>query len=141
MKMYRNHFPNFDSNSEIKKKLIDIKNKGHILGLITDGYSITQRNKLKALDIIDLFDLIVISEEFGTEKPNSKNFEIFHQFETDEYYYFGDNVSKDFIAPNTLGWTTVCLLDNEENIHKQEFDKEFIYLPKVKILNINDFQF
>ena len=28
-------------------------------------------------------------------------------------------MEKDFIAPNKLGWTTVCLLDNGMNIHKQ----------------------
>ena len=35
------------------------------------------------------------------------------------FYYIGDNVVKDFIAPNQLGWTTICLLDNGQNIHKQ----------------------
>lgn len=140
-KMYRNHFPNFNPNSEAKQILIDIKAKGYFLGLITDGFSITQRNKIKALNIEHLFDLIVISEEFGFEKPNPKNFEIFHQFATDEYYYIGDNVSKDFIAPNKLLWKTICLLDDGFNIHSQDFKLESLYLPSISINTISEINF
>ena len=109
--------------------------------LITDRHSVTQRNKIKALNIDTLFDLIIISEEFGSEKPNPKNFEAFNKFNTIEKYYIGDNTSKDFIAPNALGWTTICLPDNGNNIHMQDFNKELIYLPKIKIHNLSDFNY
>jgi putative hydrolase of the HAD superfamily len=141
LRIYHNHFPNFNSNTEIKQILINLKNKGYFLGLLTDGYSITQRNKIKALAIDNLFDLIVISEEFGSEKPNLKNYEIFHQFNTEEYYYIGDNVSKDFITPNKLCWKTICLLDDGENIHKQDFKRESIYLPSIIIKKISELNF
>lgn len=135
---YRNHFPNFNPMSENRELLIELKKKGHFLGLITDGFSVTQRNKIKALDIETLFDLIVISEEFGSEKPNKANYSVFHQFGTHENYYIGDNVSKDFIAPNALGWTTVCLLDNGRNIHVQDFNRDYIYLPQIKINKLKE---
>lgn len=134
--VYRNHFPDFDSNTKVKEFLVELKERGFVLGLITDGYKVTQRNKIKALDIELLFDLIIISEEFGSEKPNLKNYEIFHQFNTNEYYYIGDNVNKDFITPNSLGWNTVCLIDNGYNIHKQDFEKDILYLPQISILNL-----
>ena len=134
--VYRNHFPDFDSNTKVKEFLVELKERGFVLGLITDGYKVTQRNKIKALDIELLFDLIIISEEFGSEKPNLKNYEIFHQFDTGEYYYIGDNVNKDFITPNSLGWKTVCLIDNGSNIHKQDFEKDILYLPQISILNL-----
>ncbi len=138
IKMYRNHFPNFNSNSEAKQILTDLKKQGYFLGMITDGYSITQRNKIKALEIENLFDLIVISEEFGSEKPNPKNFEVFHQFTTEEYYYIGDNVSKDFLTPNQLSWKTICILDDGNNIHKQIFDKERVYLPSKTVRKLSE---
>lgn len=138
IKMYRNHFPNFNPNSEAKQILIEFKKQGYFLGLITDGYSITQRNKIRALEIDDLFDLIIISEEFGSEKPNPNNFEIFHQFKTEEYYYIGDNVSKDFLTPNQLSWKSICILDDGNNIHKQNFDKERVYLPSQTIQNLSE---
>lgn len=138
---YRNHFPDFNPKSKTRKLLMELKGRGHFLGLITDGFSITQRNKIKALDIESLFDLIIISEEFGSEKPDEANFKVFHQFVTTEYYYIGDNVAKDFVTPNKLGWTTVCLIDEGKNIHVQDFNNELIYLPKIKINNLFDFSY
>ena len=135
---YRNHFPNYNPKSENRELLHALKNDGHILGLVTDGFSVTQRNKIKALDIADVFDLIVISEEFGSEKPSERNFSVFHDFGTKEYFYVSDNVSKDFITPNRLGWTTICLLDDGKNIHPQDFAKSEEYLPKYKIANLHE---
>jgi putative hydrolase of the HAD superfamily len=33
-----------------------------------------------------------------------------------------DNLKKDFITPNFLGWKTVGLLDNGKNIHYQSHE-------------------
>ncbi len=136
--IYRNHLPTLRDFTENLAVLHALKCKGHFLGLITDGYSVTQRNKLKALGIEDFFDKIVISEEFGSTKPNENNYMVFHNFNTKDYIYISDNVSKDFIAPNKLGWQTICLLDNGENIHPQDFDKESIYLPSKKIQSLTE---
>lgn len=53
-----------------------------------------------------------------------------------EYFYIADNVKKDFITPNKLGWTTVCLLDSGKNIHPQNFNISEEYLPKFRINKI-----
>src|SRR4051812_28584144 len=37
---YRNHVPNFNALSENRDLLIELKNDGHYLGLITDGFSV-----------------------------------------------------------------------------------------------------
>lgn len=140
-KMYRNHFPDFKEYGYVKKYLINLKNKGYKLGLITDGFSVTQRNKIKALEIESLFDLIVISEEFGSEKPTEANYLVFHQFNTDDYYYIGDNTSKDFLTPNQYNWKTICLLDDGTNIHQQNFNKESVYLPQINFNKIESIQF
>lgn len=135
---YRTHVPDFIQYKGVSELLLRFKEKGCFIGLITDGYSLTQRNKLKALGIEELFDLIVISEEFGSEKPNENNYKVFHQFATKEYYYIGDNTAKDFLAPNRLGWISVCLLNNGENIHPQDFTKETVYLPQKTITDLNE---
>jgi len=132
LQLYRNHVPTYPENP-CKSLLVELKANGYKLGLVTDGYSITQRNKLKALGIEDLFDLVVISEEFGSAKPCEANFAVFHQFNTDEYYYIADNPAKDFVSPNALGWQTICLIDAGNNIHKQDFTKESLYLPRMTI--------
>ncbi len=132
-RVYRYHFPDFDDYREVKTILEEIRARGYRTGLITEGYSFTQRNKIRALGIEDLFDKIVISEEFGSTKPDLRNFEAFHVFGPGEYFYVSDNVNKDFIAPNQLGWKTICLMDAGRNIHKQDFNKDLVYLPSIKL--------
>ncbi len=135
LEIYRNHFPTLKLNDGAESVFSFCKSKGYKLGLITDGRSITQRNKLKALNIENIFDKIVISEEFGSSKPDERNFLVFQQDDayTEAFFYIADNTKKDFITPNKLGWTTVCLLDRGQNIHHQSFDIEKAYLPKYKI--------
>jgi len=135
---YRGHFPNFNEYTYIKDFLRSIKQQGYFLGLITDGYSITQRNKLKALGIECLFHKIIISEEFGSEKPSIKNYTAFHEFNSVEYFYVGDNFKKDFIIPNQLGWNTVGIKDNGLNIHQQDFNLPKEYLPKIMISKLEE---
>lgn len=136
LEVYRNHFPFLTLNEGAKRIFKICKTKNYKLGLITDGRSITQRNKLKALNIEDIFDRIVISEEFGSSKPDKKNFLAFQNDKVDEYFYIADNPEKDFITPNKLGWTTVCLIGKGKNIHKQDFTLDSNYLPKMQIENL-----
>ena len=100
------------------------------MGVLTDGRSIQQRNKLEALGIENFISEIVISEEIGSEKPNLKNYKHFEKvFGDGQYYYIGDNIKKDFITPNNLNWITIRVLDNGLNIHKNidsDFDKEYL---------------
>ena len=123
LKKYRNHKPSiklFHGAMEVIKK---IKAHNGVLVIITDGRAQTQRNKLIALGILNYFDLIVISEEIGTEKPSSNNFEtVITNFPDCNYTYIADNFKKDFISPNKLGWQTIGLVDNGKNIHNNSFD-------------------
>lgn len=130
---YRNHFPRIALNEGAAEILDFFKNKRYKLGLITDGRSITQRNKLKSLSIENKFDKIIVSEELGSSKPDLRNFNNFIEDGISEYYYIADNPSKDFITPNKLGWTSICLLNNGKNIHPQNFDIDYNYLPKIRI--------
>jgi putative hydrolase of the HAD superfamily len=94
-------------------------------GLITDGRSLTQRNKLKALGIETYFQDIIISEEFGSEKPDERNYLYFEKkYPGKDFYFFGDNLSKDFQVPCRLGWKTICILDSGNHIHKQSLNPE-----------------
>ncbi len=124
--MYRAHRPDIHLEEDVVATLDALKTVGHTIALITDGRSVQQRNKMAALGLnrwIDDGD-IVISEEIGSEKPAETNYRrvMERHPEAERFVYVGDNPAKDFIAPNRLGWTTVCLLDNGENIHPQRFD-------------------
>lgn len=126
--VYRAHKPNiklFDGALTILENIK--KNKGKI-GLITDGRIKTQTHKIQALGLQPYLDQIVISEEIGTEKPHSANYKIFEtSFGDGTYYYIADNIRKDFLTPNTLGWNTIGLIDNGLNMHSDRY----LYLEKM----------
>lgn len=124
--IYRNHKPKIVLSEDVVQTLDALKAEGVRLGLITDGRSVQQRNKIKALDLgrwIENED-VVISEEFGSEKPALANYEYFMKRypKCYDFTYVGDNLKKDFIAPNALGWQTICLKDDGRNIHRQEIE-------------------
>lgn len=137
---YRNHQPDIQLFDGVLDVFDRIKsNKGKI-GIITDGRSKTQRAKLQSLGILNYLDSIVISEEIGYEKPSLVNFKVIESSITGkDYYYIADNFKKDFIAPNSLGWKSVALIDNGKNIHYESYKHmEFEYLPQYFILNFRD---
>jgi putative hydrolase of the HAD superfamily len=142
LNLYRNHRPNIFLLEDNKTTLSSLTAMGCTLGLITDGRSIQQRNKIIALDLLKWIEEenIIISEEFGSEKPCEKNFIYFmEKYQEAEFTYVGDNIKKDFISANALGWNTICLLNDGNNIHKQEFEKfDFEYQPKHCITSITE---
>lgn len=141
LEWYRYHTPNIAMESSAIECMGYLKNNNTIMGIITDGRTTTQMNKVKALGLLKYVeeDDIVISERFGSQKPSMSNYSYFmDKYGKADYYYIGDNPSKDFVAPNQLGWTTVCLMDDGRNIHKQDFTLEDIYLPKIRIDSLED---
>lgn len=139
LSMYREHKPNITLKDGAMELLDYLKSMGYIIGLITDGRSITQRNKIKATKIEQFFDEIIISEEFGSGKPDEKNYKVFHKYEGNKYY-IADNTNKDFVTPNRLGWTTICLKDDGKNIHEQSFDLDIRYLPQYTYMSLKEIE-
>ncbi len=123
LQIYRNHVPTISLPPGTKEMLHGLCESGYKLGILTDGRSLTQRNKLSSLGL-DAFvarEAVVISEEFGSSKPNIRNYSYFMElYRSDGYLYVGDNIKKDFIAPNILGWKSILLLDDGRNIHAQD---------------------
>nr|WP_321376043.1 HAD family hydrolase [uncultured Bacteroides sp.] len=142
LSIYRNHKPEIALSEETDNVLTALKAQGCRLGLITDGRSVQQRNKIDALRLERFFEAedIVISEEFGSEKPSAANYEYFiKKYPEASFIYVGDNPKKDFVGANALGWNTVCLLDDGRNIHKQEFEAYVdAFQPKLKINTLSE---
>lgn len=141
--IYRHHKPKIALSEDVVQTLDALKAEGVHIGLITDGRSIQQRNKIEALGLgrwIENAD-IVISEEFGSEKPALANYEYFMKRypHCQSFIYVGDNVKKDFIAPNRLGWETIGLMDDGRNIHGQIVSGiESERLPKKWMLKMSE---
>jgi putative hydrolase of the HAD superfamily len=141
LNLYRNHFPEISLRDGAFNLLTKIKKGNGKIGIITDGRSITQRNKIVALGIGNFIDKLIISEEFGHEKPAMKLFESFMVEKSRiHYFYFGDNLDKDFISSKKLGWTCIGIID-EKNIHKKyisELSNE--YLPHIFVKKFSEIE-
>ncbi len=136
---YRFHFPEINLSEGALVLLEKLKKNNQHIGLMTDGRSLSQRNKIKSLNIEKYFDYILISEEFGSEKPSKNNYQFFvDNFPSTQYVYIGDNFNKDFVSANELNWLTIGLLDNGQNIHKQNKDLPITYLPKRTITSLKE---
>jgi putative hydrolase of the HAD superfamily len=140
LNLYRSHYPTISLPDIVEDTLNELKHREIILGLITDGRSISQRNKIKALGLDRWFDNenIIISEETKFEKTEEPNFRYFvKKYRGAVFAYVGDNPKKDFIVPNRLGWRTVMLKDDGRNIHKQEA-VSVENLPQITITGIEE---
>lgn len=117
---YRGHMPEIALDPEARELLLDLHDRV-ALGAISDGYLDVQQRKVDALELAELLDEIVLTDTWGREfwKPHARAFEeiaarlcVAH----DRCVYVGDNLAKDFVAPNQLGWQTV-LLNRPDRVH------------------------
>ena len=121
--VYRNHTPNIRPRDGMIDLLVDLR-RSFDLAMISDGFLPAQQLKVEALGIEAMFDHIVFTARHGREfwKPSRLGFELVqHHFDVDHAAcaYVGDNVSKDFVAPNALGWLTVQLAMPDQ-VHREK---------------------
>ncbi len=128
---YRSHNPTIKLNEGSIVLLNYVKNKAGKVCVLTDGRSVTQRNKIKSLGIEEYFDDIKISEETGFEKPSIESYLYFQKkYECiTNFIYIADNINKDFITPNKLGWITIGLRKSNDSVHPQDLSLNKIYHP------------
>ncbi|MFW9782981.1 MAG: TIGR02253 family HAD-type hydrolase [Candidatus Heimdallarchaeota archaeon] len=68
--------------------------------IITDGIPIKQYEKILRLNLENMIDLVVISDEIGIRKPNPRLFSFFLEkfgVKGEETMYIGDNIYKDIV--------------------------------------------
>lgn len=138
--VYRYHIPQIQLDDMVKFVLGKLQGNCH-LALVTDGRPKTKRNIINALGLSEYISWsdIYISEEVGHLKTAPYSFEkIMETYPGCQYICVGDNPAKDFLMPNRLGWMTICLLDNGQNIHQQDFGLSAEYLPQEKVKSITE---
>ncbi len=103
VKLYREHKPRIEPYPETMGVLMKLKGMRCSLGILSDGYPPSQRNKIEALfhGKKSLIDKVMLTDELGREyhKPDERAFIVvkeFFQAEWDEMAYVGDNPRKDF---------------------------------------------
>ncbi|MFA5576804.1 MAG: HAD family hydrolase [Tissierellaceae bacterium] len=114
VKVYRENKPNIELYEDAIKLLSKIKDR-YFLGIITDGKSFVQWNKIKALGLEDYIDKIIVTDDKGLDywKPSEEPYrDILEYFNViaEELIYIGDNPKKDFISAKRLGINTIRII-------------------------------
>jgi len=89
-----------------------IKNRGLKTAIITNGPVPRQRNKIARLGIDHLIDIVIVSDEVGIKKPDSRIYELALsqlQCNANQVLMIGDNPDFDVIAPIQLGMQALWL--------------------------------
>jgi len=129
IEIYRHHFPNISLDSDTEKVIKELSVKFK-LALVTDGYPLTQKNKITALELSKYFDLIKINDISRGE--NKKNLEIFSKIikqigeKNNNMVFVGDNPLKDFNIPKKLGLYTVRMIRKDGIYNHIQENLEFI---------------
>lgn len=117
--IYRNQIPEIRLYEGVSEMLGRIR-ENKKLGIITDGRPEGQRAKLKALGLTA--DEIIVTDELGGaefRKPNDLAFRLMQErlcVSFERMAYIGDNIKKDFIAPEKLGMQCIYF-KNKDGIY------------------------
>ncbi|MDC7288826.1 HAD family hydrolase [Blautia schinkii] len=122
---YHCHIPNIHMYDGVVEMLVKIRNQGRKIGIITDGRPEGQRAKIENLNIEKYVDDIIVTDELGGinyRKPCTESFSLMRKrmekcFVREIPYfkmcYIGDNIKKDFIAPQKLGMRCIWFKNTE----------------------------
>ena len=133
---YRLHYPDIKLYSGIEELISSLKFHKANLAILSDGRSISQRLKLKALGLGNIPSFI--SEEFMSDKFSKDRFiKIQNRWPKKKYLYIGDNPKKDFIIPKKLGWFSIGADWVPNKVHKIK-PTEKIISPDVWFKKPND---
>jgi putative hydrolase of the HAD superfamily len=125
---------------DTKKTIIELYNRGYILGIIANAISTLEiPNWLEADGLKKYFKAVVLSSKFGRRKPD------LHIFLEAAYMahvkpancaYVGDNPSHDIQGARQAGFGMTVILDEPTTLNKEPGEAR--YKPDVKIRKFSD---
>lgn len=99
----------------------ELKEKGIIIGVLTDLTAHIQYRKLDRLGLLNLVDYLTTSEEAGAEKPSPKGFQLMISklhLNPDSIVMIGDSFEKDICGAKRLGMKCI-LYKNGVSVREQ----------------------
>jgi len=121
--------------------LIALRDKCCRLGIVSNGRSVKQWEKLIRLGLHHFFDTVIISEDVGSEKPQSKIFKVAIEelgVKPEETVYAGDDLETDVLGANTAGLISVRLIKQKrgEPILNKSMQPKFTIKKISELLSI-----
>lgn len=128
-------------NPDVVPTLIALRDKGCKLGVVSNGRSIKQWEKLIRLGLHHFFDVVVISEDVGSEKPQSEIFKAAIKelgVKPEEAVYAGDDLETDIFGANSAGLISIRLVKKKprEPILNKEMRPKFSIKKISELLSV-----
>ncbi|QIL46525.1 HAD family hydrolase [Vagococcus coleopterorum] len=103
---------------------------GHFVGVISNGYSKQQRDKIKQLNLTNYLDeeKMLISQDTQWAKPERELFDYYidsHDLSREETYYIGDSYGNDLIGSWNADITPVWINKYDKELEHSRHNKEF----------------
>ena len=112
-----------DLNEELFEFLKSLS-KNHKVGILTNGASNVQIDKIRKHGISEFVDEIIISNDIGARKPDEEIFEIAKKkLNAENYVYIGDTFDEDIIPASNSGFKTIYI-SGEESADLQSHNPE-----------------
>jgi putative hydrolase of the HAD superfamily len=115
LEAYRYHVPDIRLDPAVPEVLACLRGMGLKLGVLTDGLHVMQRNKLKALGVLELVDVAICTDELGGTacwKPSPIGFQKLLQcleVRADEVLFVGNDRTKDIEGASAVGMLAAWL--------------------------------
>ncbi len=119
--------------------LIYLKSKGYHLGVISDGITIKQWEKLIRLGLHHFFDEVVTSEEAGVAKPDERIFQLALDrmgCQAKKSIMIGNKFNKDIVGALNIGMSAILVNSELTSDEKEYLEENNIKLNVVS--NIGD---
>lgn len=107
---WRTFLSNCQLFPEVREFIIDLKNAGVVIAIITDLTAQIQFRKVVYFGLDNYFDYVVTSEEAGADKPNKASFEIaLRKLQTppENIWMIGDDANADIMGASQFNMLTL----------------------------------
>lgn len=128
--------------TENMKNVIEFCNNNKIkLGIITNGVSKSQWEKIEKLGILNWIEkkYIFVSEDIGYSKPDINIFKYVEKnmnLDKKYTYYIGDSLNNDVIGVENVGWNMIWLNKRNINIDNINVSCKYIINSDSELLSI-----
>ena len=112
---------------ETMSTLIHLKAQGYQLGVISNGLTIKQYEKLVRLGLHHFFDAVITSQEAEVEKPDNAIFELAMNTmncEAENSVMIGNNFNDDILGAINTGMSAVYLTPQLKESEKKYIENE-----------------
>ncbi len=96
-------------------RLLEHLGDTHQVGVLTNGRSSLQREKLHAIGLEGAVDALIVSSAVGAWKPDPRIYEIAEErLPADSYTFVSDDLERDLVPALERGWTGIHVTDGRE---------------------------